>query len=188
MFEEKNHEDKIILFLGFITELKGVFDIPDIAKKIIERNRNVKFVLAGSGEIEKLQAIVEEKGISQYFSFPGWVKKERKEKLLQEADLFFLPSYTEGMPMSILEAMGYGLPIVATNVGGIPQLVENGKNGYMVEPGKIDDFAKVILELTGNDELIYRMGKESIEKAYEKYSLEKHLEKVCKLYEKAMDE
>ena len=51
--------------------------------------------------------------------------------------------------MSILEAMGYGLPIVATNVGGIPQLVENGKNGYMVEPGKIDDFAKVILELTG---------------------------------------
>ena len=159
-----------------------------IAKKIIERNRNVKFVLAGSGEIEKLQAIVEEKGISQYFSFPGWVKKERKEKLLQEADLFFLPSYTEGMPMSILEAMGYGLPIVATNVGGIPQLVENGKNGYMVEPGKIDDFAKVILELTGNDELIYRMGKESIEKAYEKYSLEKHLEKVCKLYEKAMDE
>ena len=186
--KRKNHEDKIILFLGFITELKGVFDIPDIAKKIIERNRNVKFVLAGSGEIEKLQAIVEEKGISQYFSFPGWVKKERKEKLLQEADLFFLPSYTEGMPMSILEAMGYGLPIVATNVGGIPQLVENGKNGYMVEPGKIDDFAKVILELTGNDELIYRMGKESIEKAYEKYSLEKHLEKVCKLYEKSMDE
>lgn len=186
--KRKNHQDKIILFLGFITELKGVFDIPDIAKKITERNRNVKFVLAGSGEIEKLQAIIEEKGVSQYFSFPGWVKNEKKEKLLQEADLFFLPSYTEGMPMSILEAMGYGLPIVATNVGGIPQLVENGKNGYMVEPGKIDDFAKVILELTGNDELIYRMGKESIEKAYEKYSLEKHLEKVCKLYEKAMDE
>ena len=186
--KRKNHQDKIILFLGFITELKGVFDIPDIAKKIIERNRNVKFVLAGSGEIEKLQAIIEEKGVSQYFSFPGWVKNEKKEKLLQEADLFFLPSYTEGMPMSILEAMGYGLPIVATNVGGIPQLVENGKNGYMVEPGSIDDFAKVILELIGNDELIYCMGKESIEKAYEKYSLEKHLEKVCKLYEKAMDE
>ena len=186
--KRKNHQDKIILFLGFITELKGVFDIPDIAKKIIERNRNVKFVLAGSGEIEKLQAIIEEKGVSQYFSFPGWVKNEKKEKLLQEADLFILPSYTEGMPMSILEAMGYGLPIVATNVGGIPQLVENGKNGYMVEPGNIDDFAKVILELIGNDELIYCMGKESIEKAYEKYSLEKHLEKVCKLYEKAMDE
>ena len=90
--------------------------------------------------------------------------------------------------MSILEAMGYGLPIVTTNVGGIPQLVENGKNGYMIDPGKIDDFAKVILELIGNDELIYCMGKESIEKAYEKYSLEKHLEKVCKLYENVLRE
>ena len=134
--KRKNHQDKIILFLGFITELKGVFDIPDIAKKIIEHNSNVKFVLAGSGEIEKLQAIIEKKGISQYFSFPGWIKKEEKEKLLQEADIFFLPSYTEGMPMSILEAMGYGLPIVTTNVGGIPQLVENGKNGYMIDREK----------------------------------------------------
>ena len=186
--KRKNHQDKIILFLGFITELKGVFDIPDIAKKIIEHNSNVKFVLAGSGEIEKLQAIIEKKGISQYFSFPGWIKKEEKENLLQNADIFFLPSYTEGMPMSILEAMGYGLPIVTTNVGGIPQLVENGKNGYMIDPGKIDDFAKVILELIGNDELSYCMGKESIEKAYEKYSLEKHLEKVCKLYEKVLEE
>ena len=58
----------------------------------------------------------------------------------------------------------------------------------MIDPGKIDDFAKVILELIGNDELIYCMGKESIEKAYEKYSLEKHLEKVCKLYENVLRE
>lgn len=81
--KRKNHQDKIILFLGFITELKGVFDIPDIAKKIIERNRNVKFVLAGSGEIEKLQAIIEEKGVSQYFSFPGWVKNEKKKNFFK---------------------------------------------------------------------------------------------------------
>lgn len=186
--KRKNNQDKIILFLGFITELKGCFDIPDIVTKVIEQNTNVKFILAGSGEIEKLQHIIEEKGISQYFLFPGWVKKEEKEKLLRNADIFFLPSYTEAMPMSILEAMGYGLPIVTTNVGGIPQLVEEGKNGYMTEPGNIDGFAKVILELIGNDELIYRMGKEGIEKAYEKYSLEKHLEKVCALYEKILGE
>lgn len=186
--KRKNHQDKTILFLGFITELKGCFDIPDIAKKVIEQNANVKFILAGSGELEKLQGIIEEKGISQYFSFPGWVRKREKENLLRNADIFFLPSYTEAMPMSILEAMGYGLPIVTTNVGGIPQLVEDGKNGYMTEPGKIDEFAKVILELIGDDELIYHMGKEGVEKAYEKYSLEKHLEKLCKLYENVLGE
>lgn len=186
--KRKNHQDKTILFLGFITELKGCFDIPDIAKKVIEQNANVKFILAGSGEIEKLQAIIEEKGISQYFSFPGWVRKEEKENLLKNADIFLLPSYTEAMPMSILEAMGYGLPIVTTNVGGIPQLVEDGKNGYMTDPGNIDSFVKAILKLISNNELIYDMGKKGIEKAYEKYSLEKHLEKVCKLYENVLGE
>ena len=148
----------------------------------------MKFILAGSGEIEKLQAIIEEKGISQYFSFPGWVRKEEKENLLKNADIFLLPSYTEAMPMSILEAMGYGLPIVTTNVGGIPQLVEDGKNGYMTDPGNIDSFVKAILKLISNNELIYDMGKKGIEKAYEKYSLEKHLEKVCKLYENVLGE
>lgn len=182
--KRKKHQDKIILFLGFITELKGCFDIPDIAKKVIEQNTNVKFILAGSGEIERLQNIIEKKGISQYFLFPGWVKKEEKEKLLKNADIFFLPSYTEAMPMSILEAMGYGLPIVTANVGGIPQLVEEGRNGYMTEPGNIDGFVKAIRELIGNDELIYGMGKKSIEKANEKYSIEKHLEKIGTLYEK----
>lgn len=181
--KRKNHQKKIILFLGFITELKGCFDIPEIAKKVIEKNENVEFILAGSGEIEMLQKIIAKQGISQYFSFPGWVKKGEKEKLLKNADIFFLPSYTEAMPMSILEAMGFGLPIVATNVGGIPQLVEEGRNGYMTEPGKIDGFVKAILELIGSDELIYSMGKEGIKKAYEKYSLEKHLKKLCKLYE-----
>lgn len=124
----------------------------------------MKFILAGSGEIERVQDIIEKKGISQYFSFPGWVKKEEKEKLLKNADIFFLPSYTEAMPMSILEAMGYGLPIVTANVGGIPQLVEERRNGYMIEPGNIDGFAKAIRELIGNDELIYGMGKKVLKK------------------------
>lgn len=186
--KKKNYQNKTILFLGFITELKGCFDIPDIAEKVIEHNANVKFVLAGSGEIEKLQNIIEEKKISQYFSFPGWVKQKEKENLLKDADIFFLPSHTEAMPMSILEAMGYGLPVITSNVGGIPQLVENGKNGYMTEPGDIDGFAQMILELIGNNELIYEMGKEGIEKAYEKYSLEKHLEKICKLYREVLGE
>ncbi len=181
--QRKNHQDKIILFLGFITKLKGCFDIPDVAKKVIEQNPNVRFILAGSGEVENLRYIIEEKGISKFFSFPGWVKMEEKEQLLKNSDIFLLPSYTEAMPMSILEAMGYGLPIVATNVGGIPQLVEEGQNGYMAEPGNIDGFVKAILKLISSDELIYDMGRVGIEKAEKNYSLEKHIEKICALYE-----
>ena len=86
-----------------------------------------------------------------------------------------MPSYTEAMPMSILEAMGYGLPIVTTNVGGIPQLVDEGKNGYMTEPGNIESFAESIVKLLGNDELIYDMGRKSIEKANEKLRIQKEI-------------
>lgn len=185
---KKSNDKKNILFLGFITELKGCFDIPEIACKVIDHYENVKFILAGSGEIEELQKVLLEKGIGQYFSFPGWVRKEEKQNLLENADLFFLPSYTEAMPMSILEAMGYGLPIVASNVGGIPQLVEEGKNGYMSKPGDINGFTEALLTLVQDDNLIYKMGKASIEKANEKYSLEIHLEKIIRLYKKVCGE
>lgn len=184
--KRKNHEEKIILFLGFITELKGCFDIPDIVKKVVEQNPNVKFILAGSGEIEKLQNLIKEKRISQYISFPGWVKKEEKEVLLKNADIFFLPSYTEAMPMSILEAMGYGLPIVSTNVGGIPQLVEEGKNGYITEPGDIMNLSKCLIQIVGDTNECFEMGKRSMEIAETKYSKETHLDKIMRLYKKIL--
>ena len=185
---KKNNDIKNILFLGFITELKGCFDIPEIACRVVKQFPKVKFILAGCGEVEKLKGIINEKGLERYFSFPGWVKKEEKQKLLENADLFFLPSYTEAMPMSILEAMGYGLPIVASNVGGIPQLIEEDRNGFMAKPRDVEVFANDILKIVQDDDLIYDMGNYSLEKASKYYSLESHIEKVEKLYEKVLEE
>lgn len=180
---QKNHIRKKILFLGFITELKGCLDIPEIACKIIRKCNNVEFILAGTGNVEEIKKILYRKKIDGYFSFPGWVRNEKKDNLFKEADIFFLPSYTEAMPMSILEAMGYGLPIVASDVGGIPQLIENGKNGFMSTPGDIDGFASNLLTLIKNSNLSYEMGKYSMKKLYKEYSLENHLEKIIRLYE-----
>lgn len=184
--KKKNNDIKKILFLGFITELKGCFDMPDIAEKIISKYKNVKFILAGSGEIEKLKDELENKNIEEYFYFTGWVKSKEKEKLLENSDIFFLPSYTEAMPMSILEAMGYGLPIIASNVGGIPQLVKDGVNGFMAKPGDTDIFSKKILFLLENEKLCNQMGKESMKIADDNYSLERHIEKICSLYRKVL--
>lgn len=179
----KTNEIKQILFLGFLTELKGCFDIPEIIEKVVQQYDKLKVVLAGSGEIEKIREILKKKNLEKYFVFPGWVKNEEKKKLLEESDLFLLPSYTEAMPMSILEAMGYGLPIVTSDVGGIPQLVEDKKNGFMIKPGDIDGFATAILNIIQNEDLNYEMGKNSMVKADEKYSLEGHIEKIKTVYE-----
>lgn len=182
-FKKKNNKRKRILYLGFITQLKGCFDMPEIAQKVIKEYDNVEFIVAGSGEIEKLKEQLEKKGIEKYFSFPGWVNNDEKKKLLEESDMFFLPSYTEAMPMSILESMGYGLPVVASNVGGIPQLVKEGINGFMAEPGDTDAFTRKIIVLLQDDECCYKMGKSSLDIAEERYSLEKHIDKICSVYE-----
>ena len=75
---------------------------------------------------------------------------KEKDRLLRESDIFFLPSYNEGMPMSILDAMGYGLPIVSTDVGGIPKIVHNGENGHVCEPGDVQTFSNALMNILMN--------------------------------------
>ena len=87
-----------------------------------------------------------QKGLMEKCLFPGWVRDAEKDKLLQESTLFMLPSYQEGLPMAILDAMAYGLPIVSTYVGGIPQLIQNGESGYLAQPGDCQAIADGILQ------------------------------------------
>ena len=178
----KNETPKTVLFLGFITKLKGCFDLPAVAAEVTKEYGDIRFIIAGSGDAETLQSRLKTQGLLQYFQFPGWVRNDEKDALLKSADLFFLPSYTEGMPMSILEAMGYGLPIVASNVGGIPQLVEENVNGFMADPGDIEAFSNAILAIVKDRDFAFKMGQKSLQKAEESYSLKSHLEKLSTLY------
>lgn len=95
-----------------------------------------------------------------------------------------LPSYNEGMPMSILDAMGYGLPIVSTTVGGIPKIVHDSINGYLCNAGDIASFSENIVKLLVDNDLCLKMGQESLNIIESKYSFECHLDKLFQLYEK----
>ncbi len=170
-----------ILFLGFICKRKGCYDIPKIAEKVIAKVDNAKFVLAGSGDINGVQAIIPIE-IKNHFMFPGWVRGNEKDRLLRDADIFFLPSYNEGMPMSILDAMGYGLPVVSTNVGGISKIVHHGKNGYICEPGNIQNLAEFIITILNNNKIRRTMGIESASIVHEQFSIDKHICKVESVY------
>lgn len=188
-YDNKEHPDKNILFLGFLSKAKGCFDIPLIAKKVCDSCPNVRFILAGDGtpeDKEKIYNLINEYNIKDKFTFPGWVRGEEKDRLLKEAYVFFLPSYGEAMPMSILEAMGYGLPIISTNVGGIPQLVKDDINGYLLEPRDIQGFVNAITKTLTNNELKIRMGVKSLEIVEKEYSLDIHIEKIRKIYESIM--
>ena len=171
-----------VLFLGAINQMKGCYDMVDVTKRVAEVVPDIKMVVAGAGEIEQVKSKAIAGGVAEHFAFPGWVRGEQKEKLLKESDVFFLPSYTEGMPMSVLDAMGYGLPIVASNVGGIPRIVHEGENGFMREPGDTAGFAEAIIQIMTSDAMRINMGKQSMEIVKERYSLEKHIELLENVY------
>lgn len=161
---------KNFLFLGQIGNGKGIFDLLEVFLRNKEKyNGIIKLVIGGNGETEKLKAIIKEKQIEEFVEFIGWVTNEKKINCLQTADVYILPSYNEGLPISILEAMSYGQAIIATNVGGIPEIVIPGRNGVLIEPGNLIEIEKAIDFFIDNPEKIKSYGKES------KHIVMKHL-------------
>lgn len=180
-----SRQEHTVLFMGFLSRLKGCMDIPKTAACVKREIPDVRFVLAGSGspeEVGQIRELAEQLGVQENLYFPGWITGAEKDRMLQEAALFFLPSYTEAMPMSILEAMGAGLPVVSSNVGGIPRLVEDGKTGYLCEPGDAQAFADAIVSLLNDEQKRTQMGQNSLGILKETYTLEAHITQIARIY------
>ena len=184
----ETHREVRLLFLGEIGMRKGAFDVPVILSRVMEKGKRFHMIMAGDGtaaDVSRVKEMIRECGLSDKVEFPGWVRGKEKEKLLKESDVLLLPTYNEGMPMTVLEAMAYGKAIVTTNVGGIPKLIERNVSGFLCKPGDVSDMAECILELIECPEKIIKFGEKAREKAVNSYSMEKHKEKFCALYEAA---
>lgn len=156
-----------LLFLGFIYQKKGIFDLIDVIIQNKERYRDrLKLYVGGTGqEYARLIDTINENGINDIVNLCGWVTGEDKIRLLNIADAYILPSYVEGLPVSILEAMSYGLPILSTPVGGIPEIVENGVNGFLFPPGDKIAMQNSIDKLISDSSLMKQMGAASLQKS-----------------------
>lgn len=185
MPSDARRDKKQILFLGELGERKGCFDIPVILEQVKKHCSDVKLVMAGDGEMERIKGIFLEKGLSEEVFFPGWVRGREKDRLLEESSIFLFPSYNEGMPMALLEAMAYGMGIVTTSVGGIPQLIQDGVSGFLATPGDTEALASAIERLLTDDACLTACGRAAREKAESEYSMERHLAKLEAIYERA---
>lgn len=173
---------KQILFLGEIGKRKGCYDIPEIYGRVLEKGERLPLIMAGDGELAEVKKLFEDRDLLESVSFPGWVRGADKDKCLKESGIFLFPSYYEGMPMAVLEAMAYGMAIVTTRVGGIPHLLEDGGSGYLCEPGDIEGLSKRLLELSKDGDERRKMGERARQKAIEEYSMESHMKKLMDLY------
>lgn len=157
-----------LLFLGLLGKNKGIYDLLEcIRDHKVEFQGKLKLYIGGNGEIEHVKQLIKEYGIADIAIFEGWVSGDKKIELLNKSDAYILPSYKEGLPISILEAMSYGMPIISTPVGGIPEIVSNGENGYLVEPGNKEDIYKAIISLLNDSDLRNRMGSVSLSRVGE---------------------
>lgn len=174
-----------ILFLGVLIERKGVIDLLKAVKEISKKidSKEIHFIIAGTGKQEDaLKKYCIEEGINEYVEFKGWIECDTKIDLLKHSQLLVLPSYNEGLPVAILEAISYGLPIIATDVGDIHSAVKNGENGYLIRPGDYIALSEQILSITDNEALFEKFSMNSRKLAENDFSDEVFFSKILQCY------
>ena len=179
-YEKRNH----ILFSGTLYDGKGYKDLIRAFAKVATNHSDWKVVLAGNGEVEQARSLASELGINEQVELLGWVSGEAKHKAFCEARALCLPSYAEGFPMAVLDAWAYGLPVVTTPVGGVPDVAVDGENMLLFNPGDVDALAMQLERIMNDERLRQKLSEESVKMAHGKFDLVTITEQVGELYNK----
>lgn len=159
-----------VLFLGVLTEAKGVHDLLHAWPAVLKAVPGARLVLAGTGAAATIRELAERLGVQESICLPGWVVGEGKWELMRRAWVFALPSHFEGLPMSVLEAMAAGIPVVATRVGAIPLAVDEGRSGVLIEPRDVGALEQVLVGLLLDARRRHAMGRAARTRATEEFS------------------
>lgn len=173
----------VILTLGRLSQRKGIYDILKAVPGVLAYAPDAKFWLGGDGEVEQVRNILSEQSWGAQVRLLGWVRDQEKRKVLEQAKIFLLPSHKEGFPVAILEAMSYGLPVVSTPVGGIPELVVDGETGFLIAPGDAEAMVQKITLLLDNPELREKMGAAGRQRIQERFDTGVMIQQLFGIYD-----
>lgn len=174
---------KVLFLGGFDAYKKGILDIIKAIPQILEKNNKVLFILASSKKLD-INII----NLSENTLLLDWVPLEDKIPLYNSCDIFLLPSYDEGLPYSMIEAMAAGLPIIASNVGGIPEVIKDNENGFLINPGDIEDMICKVNYLIENEDVRRKMKINNKALIESDYSLENNLGIIKEIYNNLREE
>lgn len=179
-------KEKIILYAGTVNARKGYADMIKAFAKIAKKHSNWSIVFAGNGEVEEGKRLATQMGIEKQTIFLGWVRGVDKDKIFKEASVFCLPSYAEGFPMGVLDAWAYGLPVITTPVGGIPDIAVEGLNCFLFNPGDVDKLAEQMEKMISSEKTRYNVAAESLKLANGIFSIEVVTKKLGDIYENVL--
>jgi len=181
---DRTHRQGVrLLFLGRIGERKGAFDLIRAFAALPDSIRlSSHLTLAGDGDVGAAQELCAQLGCSDLVTTSSWVGVAKVHQLLAESDIFMLPSHAEGMAMSLVEAMSWGLAVVTTGVGGAGEFLEHRRNSMLVKPGDVQEISEAISELACDPELRLRLGLAGRE-TISRFGIETYVVKLSGLYE-----
>ena len=176
----------IVASAGRLSPEKNFSGLIDAAKIVVDRNINIIFIIFGEGVLRKeLEEKIRSAGLADNFILPGF--RSDIQTLLKDIDIFVLPSFTEGLPNVVLEAFAASKPVIATAVGGTPEVVEDGVSGFLVEPQQLEKMAEYILLLANNSKLRKAMGHQGFACAKKRFSFEHQTDQYEQLYCRIID-
>jgi glycosyltransferase involved in cell wall biosynthesis len=185
-----NPDDLAIVSVGRLYARKGLFTLIESMPDIIKKFSKAKFIISGKGqsdEMDKLNVHAERLGVRGNIVFTGYTPDRELPKLYQAADVFAFSTFYEHHPFAVLEALATGLPVVTTTVGGIPETIESGKNGYLVEPFNPRQFSEKILRLLENPSEAQEMGKKARQTVEQQLDWRIVVKEAMKVYDKVLE-
>lgn len=180
-----SHQD--VLFLGRLDARKSPDVLLRASREVLKRFPETKVVFGGDGEVEKNKRLAEALGIADRCEFCGWVTGDEREALFEHAAVYCLPSKNEGMPMSVLEAMARGIPTIATSVGGIPQVIRDGVNGYLMPVDDESKLSGLLCTLMGSEDLRLSIGRAGRSTISGRFNVKRNVDAIVQLYKELVD-
>jgi len=183
-FRQHGQQSNVVRFLhiGEVSQRKGVFDLIEAAAILKRKGLQFQIDLAGPGEIREAQEKARRLDVADRLTVHGPRRGEEKYKLLQMSQCFVLASYGEGLPISILEALAAGLPVISTPVGGIPEVISDEVNGILIEQGNSEQLANAMERMIKDQEMRKKMSKANLALARKDFDIEQCAEKISRIY------
>ncbi|MEO0804742.1 MAG: glycosyltransferase family 4 protein [Cyanobacteria bacterium J06643_4] len=190
-FNQVQHEGQghRLLFVGRLAAVKGLPMLLESVAMLKASRPEVMLTVVGDGpDRAMLETQAAHLGLAQQVSFVGYQSQAAVREYLQATDVFVLPSFAEGVPVVLMEAMMSGVPVVATQIAGVSELVEDGVNGYLVPPSSVDALCDRIEKLLANGSLRRRLGRQGAQKVREQFDIAKESKKLAQLIETVVGE
>ena len=173
--------NKYILYAGKLNERKGYKDLIKAFSIFHKYKPSWKLVLAGNGEIDEAKSLIKEFDLKKSIQCVGWISGKEKQNLFSKASVFCLPSYAEGFPMAVLDAVSFGVPILTTPVGGIPDVALDNENMMLFNPGDITTLSEKLVQIT-NEDVLKRLSKASFDLSLNVFALSEISNKINQIY------